>query len=143
MLIYDGRDRVIARLPFADTANLAMIMLDGVRGDSVAPSQLATRSCVGIALFSKREWAALTSNGRSPNDVRPSEATMRLRVYPATKTARAVVENVLERKAFFAEGLEYMQNPPPPKTRADSSRTPITWSVQTYLDNAQGPCTVE
>lgn len=147
MMIYEGRDHLVALLP-ADTANLALIILSMRDGDAVAQSQLADRPCIGIALFSNREWTALIASGRKPSEVRPSEATMRLRVYPATPSARATVENIQERIAYVAIGLEYLQNPPPPRTRADSARSPVTgpplkWSVQARLDSARGRCAVE
>src|ERR1051325_11690827 len=85
MMIYDGRDHVIAFLPHADSANLALILLTQIEGDSVSRPQLAGRSCVGVALFSRSEWAQLTASGRTPTNIRPSEATMLLSVYPATK----------------------------------------------------------
>jgi hypothetical protein len=147
MLIYEGRDRVVARLP-ADTANLALILLSmrESESDTVALSQLANRPCIGIALFSTREWAALTAGGRQPSDVRPSEATMRLRVYPATTNARAAVENIQQRIAYVSLGLEFAQNPLlAARTRADSARAgkPLKWSVQAMLDSAHGHCSVE
>ncbi|HEY9226987.1 MAG TPA: hypothetical protein VIP11_10090 [Gemmatimonadaceae bacterium] len=101
MMIYEGRDRVVALLP-ADTANLTMI-LSQLEGDTVAAPQLADRPCIGVALFSNREWAALTAT-RKPSEVRPSEATLRLRIYPATANARVAVENLQERHAYVAEG---------------------------------------
>jgi hypothetical protein len=139
MMIYDGRDRVIARLP-ADTANLALIVLTQMEGDVVARSQLSNRACIGVALFSNREWATLTAS-RKPSEVRPSEATMRLRLYPATPTARATVENIQKRTAYVAIGLELLQNPPP---RAPfNAGVPLEWSVQARLDSARGRCSVE
>lgn len=148
MMIYEGRDRVVALLP-ADTANLALIVLSMRESetDTVALSQLANRPCIGIALFSIKEWKALTVDGRTPSEVRPSEATMRLRVYPASATARATVENIMERKAYVSLGLEWLQNPLlAARTRADSAKVrqkPLDWSVQAQLDNARGRCAVE
>jgi hypothetical protein len=135
MLIYDGRDRVLARLPFRDTANMALIVLVQMEGDRVARSQLANRPCIGVALFSNYEWAALATIGRKPEDVRPSDAAMRLRIYPATEKMHAAVENIQERRAYVAVGLEAMKDP--------RARVPLTWSVQTHLDSARGRCTVE
>jgi hypothetical protein len=142
MLVYDGRDRVIATIPHADSANLALIMLKQWEGDAVPRQKLAGRPCVGIALFSRLEWAQLTANGRKPSDIRPSEATMRLRLYPAVTGARAVVEDIGQGTAHIAIGLEEVQNWKQ-KTAADSARGPFRWSIQAHLDRARGPCTAE
>src|SRR5262245_28896313 len=136
MLIYEGRERVLARVPFSDTANLALIVLTQMEGESVTRSQLANRPCIGVALFSKYEWAVVTAN-RNPDEVRPSEAAMRLRVYPATQTVRAAVENIQGRRAHVAVGLEEMRNP------RNGPRYPLDWSIQAYLDSARGRCTAE
>ena len=128
MMIYEGRDRVVALLP-ADTANLALIIFSQMEGDAVPQSQLTGRPCIGIALLSNKQWAALIARGRRPSEVRPSEATMRLRVYPAAANARATVENIQERSAHVAIGLEHL--------------SPLKWSVQAHLDSARGRCSVE
>ena len=145
MMIYEGRDRVVALLP-ADSANLADIILAG-QGDTVALSQLTDRPCIGVALFSNKEWAALIASGRKPSEVRPSEATRRLRVYPATTNARATVENIQERIAYVAVLLEFSQTYRQPPAGADSATRsrykPLKWSIQARLDSARGPCTVE
>jgi hypothetical protein len=142
MMVYEGRDRVIALVPYADSANLALIVLKQWQGDVVARPQLADRPCVGVALFTKSEWAQLTASGRRPSDVRPSEAAMRLRLYPATKAARAAVEDIGEGTAYVAIGLEHSQNTMP-RTRTDSVMGRFKWSVQAYVDSARGPCTAE
>jgi hypothetical protein len=147
MMIYEGRDRVVALLP-ADTANLALIVLAQIKGDVVAPSQLADRPCIGVALFSNVEWTNLTSR-RKPSEVRPSEATLRLRVYPATPTARVAVENIQDRTVYVAEGLEILENPPRRTTHLNGAAPPfneglpLKWSVQARLDSARGRCSVE
>ena len=65
MMIYQGRDSIVALLP-QDTANIALIILSMSEGDSVAPSQLVDRPCIGLALFSNKEWTALMASGRRP-----------------------------------------------------------------------------
>lgn len=155
MMLYDGRDRVVALFP-KDTANLADVLLSlhESDNDTVALSQLTNRPCIGIALFSTKEWSALLAGGRQPSEVRPSEATTRYRVYPATQNARVTVENIEQRIAYVSIGLEFARNPLAwAKTRADSARTAETrwmkdgrhalWSVLAQLDSARGRCSVE
>jgi hypothetical protein len=137
MIVYEGRDRVLSVLPYADTANLALILFTQIQGDSVSRASLTGRPCIGLALFSKNEWAQLTAT-RRPTDVRPSEAFMRLRLYPARTGSPAAVQHVQTGEAYVALGLEYAQNGFPP-TKWPS----LKWSVQTYLDSARGPCTAE
>jgi hypothetical protein len=141
MMVYDGRDRVIALMPYADSANLTLILTQ-IQGDSVTRQQLANRSCVGLALFSKWEWSILTAGGRKPSDIRPSEASIRFRLYPATKDARAAVEDIRDGKAYVALGFEWAENPPPPAPGKPATQ-PIKWSIPGYAARAQGPCTAE
>ena len=127
MMIYDGRDRVIALIPQADSANLALILLQQWEGELVPKAQLSDRSCVGVALFSKAEWAAFLGRGLKPADVRPSQASLRLRLYPASGDRPPAVQNVQTDSARVALGLQRH----------------ATWSLRTYVDAAKGPCMVE
>ena len=142
MMIYDGTDHVLSLVPHADSANLALILLQQWEGDPVALSQLADRPCVGVALFSRTEWAQLLTRGRTPEDVRPAEASLRLRVYPATLNARAAVEDIHAGTAHVAIGIEQAASAGV-RPRGTSASEPFRWSVQAYVDKARGACTAK
>ena len=141
MMIYDGTDHVLALVPYADSANLALILLQQWQGDPVERSRLAGRPCVGVALFSKTEWGLLLARGRKPDEVHPSEAALRLRVYPATPDARAAVEDIGAGTAHIAIGIEQGSSSAGPQPRG--AKTPFTWSLQAHLDKARGACTAK
>jgi hypothetical protein len=131
LMLYHGRDSVISIIPQADSANLALIMLRQWTGDPVAPAQLAGRSCLGVALFSKAEWATLMASGRTPEQIRPAEASMRLRVYPPTATAPAATQDISTRDAWVAIAFQEVE------------KSSVTWSVKTRAEKTRGPCTAE
>jgi hypothetical protein len=173
MILYEGRDHVVSVIPYADSANLTLILLRQMEGDAVKPEQLAGRSCIGVALFSTYEWAQATRFGRKPADAQPGEASMRMRVYPSTPTAPPVVQDVVTGAAWVSVALQMAAEspaaPPPPKSEpvgekplgpgtARAAPLPQTglaasseafkqtinkWSVKLRADSAKGPCTVQ
>ena len=136
MMIYDGKDHVIALVPHADSANLALILLHQWEGSSVPVEKLAGRPCIGVALFSKSDWAALMASGRKPEDIKPSETPMRKVIYSAQGSDSAAVLDVATRKANVAIAFYEMD-----KWAATATRG--AWSIQAYARKATGPCTAE
>jgi hypothetical protein len=136
MMIYDGRDRVISVVAHPDSANLALILLHQWEGSNVPVERLAGRPCIGIALFSRSDWARLMASGRTPADIKPSETPLRKRLYPAHGSDSAAVFDIATGKANVAVAF-YEHD------KAVASRKLTPWSVKTHTEKATGVCTVE
>jgi hypothetical protein len=138
MMLYEGRDHVLSVVPRADSANIALILLRQWEGDAVKPEQLAGRSCLGVALFSRTQWEQFMYAGRKPADILPGEASMRLRVYRATDAAPPAVQDIVTGKAWVAVALQELAKP-----GTVINKTKWDWSVKSLVDSVRGPCTVE
>lgn len=136
LMIYDGKDRVISLVTQADSANLALILLHGWEGSDVPIEKLEGRPCIGVALFSKSEWWKLLATGRKPEEFKPSETSMRKRLYPARGNDSAAVFDIATGKATVAAAFYQWD-------KAIAERSIPQWSVRSYVDRATGPCTVE
>ena len=136
MIIYEGKDRVLSLVSEADSASLAEILLRQSQGSAVAAERLSGRPCIGVALFSKPDWARLVANGRRPEDIGPADARVRLRVYPASATDSAAVQDVATGTAYVAIAFY-------PRRGMSSRWNADRWSVKAHADRASGACAVE
>ena len=142
IMYYTGRDSVISLVPLADSANLAMIVLTQWQGDTVRQSSLAGRPCLGVALFSRIEWAALASAGKQPGDIRPRDAAWRIRIYPATSSAPAAIHDLASGHVYRAIGLEdstFRQF----KTAKGNEESPLKRPVESRLAAIRGSCSAD
>jgi hypothetical protein len=136
VMIYDGKDRVISVVAQHDSANLALILLHQFEGSNVPVERLAGRPCIGVALFSKSDWARLMADGRKPEDIKPSETPMRKRVYPASGPDSAAVFDIATGRGNVAAAFYAWDE-------AATTKKLEPWSVKVLTDKATGPCTVE
>jgi hypothetical protein len=142
IMYYTGRDSVISLVPAADSANLALILLTQWQGDTVRLSTLANRPCLGVALFSRGEWAALASAGKLPGDIRPRDAAWRIRIYPATRSAPIAIHDLATGHAYRAIGLEdatFRQF----KESKGNEESPLKRPVGSRLATITGTCSAE
>jgi hypothetical protein len=139
IMYYAGRDSVISLVPSADSANLAMILMTQWQGDSVPLDRLKGRPCLGVALFSRGEWAQYTMSGRRPEELRPRDAAWRIRVYPASRSDPIAIHDLMSGKAFHAIGLdaEYLR-----KAGATGPH-PLLPAVESRMGTLRGACSVQ
>jgi hypothetical protein len=80
------------QIVLADWAENQAIMMAATEPAAVTKESLADRPYYDVALFWGPEWAAYVDSGQSLAALTPAHATQHGRLYPATKTAPAILE---------------------------------------------------
>ena len=91
VILYGGLMQSPVVIAHSDTANMVDIALLRIRGTAVDPNQLATRPCLGLALFTAEEWKVAQERGARAGETLARMARTGAWLYPAMGTDSAVV----------------------------------------------------
>jgi hypothetical protein len=144
VMYYTGSDSVISLVASADSANIALLLTTGLEGDSIPSARLGGRPCLGVALFSRAEWAGYAADGRRPEDLKPRDAALRIRIYGPSASEPITVQNVVTGKAHHGIGLDL-----PALQKAAKSDKPAPMveqfaaAVANRMGTLRGACSVQ
>ncbi len=146
IMYYTGSDSVISLVPSADSANLAMILMTQWRGDSVPVARVVGRPCLGVALFSHIEWGKYLTTGRRAEDLKPKDASWRLRIYAPSGKEPITIQEVSTGMTYHAIGLDrdfIRKQALTSRNPGEILEVPLWSSVENRLGNLKGACDVK